>query len=86
MFFVPVAGRWRSASAQPSVQPCHPLAGASEVQTGVTSAGKRQILNLAFPAFLRTKAFVFRLAPESPEMCLGTPSAAELITVAFLFT
>lgn len=32
---------------------------------------------------LRKKAFLFRLRPDSLEMCLETPSATELITVAF---
>lgn len=36
----------------------------SEVQRDVTSAGKRQILNLAFHAFLRKKAFLFRFTPS----------------------
>lgn len=31
----------------------------------------------------KKKAFLFRFIPDSLEMCLETPSATELITVAF---
>jgi hypothetical protein len=80
----PVASRWRSVSAQPSAS-----RGTRAGLCGPTTTDrchprcKRQILSLAFHAFLRKKVFLLRFTLDSLEMCLGTPSATELITMAF---
>lgn len=80
----PGASRWRSVTTQPCREP-RKLGLGSVVQTENWWYPCRQEANIK-PSMLcmsRKEVFQFRFTPDSLEMCLETPSAAELGTVAF---
>ena len=77
----PAAGRWRSVPTQPPGEPRH--------RAGLCRPNRKPLLPVrarSKPSILcisRKKAFLFGFTSHSLEICLETPSATELITMAF---
>ena len=79
----PAAIRWRSVPSQPPRSRGTAWGSASKTKASVNPCGQEADIKPSILCMLRKKAFLFGFTPYSLEMCLETPSATELITVAF---